>query len=655
MSLADKVTYSGGGNVVPAIDRPRLGKVELADGLLFDYVPDPLPIALGCTFSPELCAAVAKADAKLAFEYEEAFAGTVPCGLIRDPMRASAAGLFSEDAFVVAELLKGYTPVGGLGFVFTDCLGQERFTDRTIDMRALREMYLYPLMRAGNYAAGLQLDGGYLNGNRVCSSGEVYELMTRYIPESAPVFTQYGDVPEVEKMYGNGTYILGIDGNFKRDVMLNVKWGIIIESKINSAIERMLSFALDTHDRYVTPDTKAFDGVDGYPELTRQCSVLLKNDGLLPTPMRSMTFFGDPDAFEDSRHYELHSVKNAQNELGAVNVFFITGYENDGIDAVTASAVMGSIATSKTVLVICGGCAVELGQMAKADAVLFCPNADFLADIMQMLTDGNSAPQGHLPFTWAASAESYPCNNKKFAARGDFRYESLYNGHLLFDNFASEVLYPFGHGLDYTDYSVSKLKLYAKGQKLTAEFIVKNTGSNCGTVLLQAYLTLIDAPVYGINKRLVAFKKIKLDPTENTGVVMEIDISDVAVYDETYDTFITAGGRYRVDIGLSSMDIRATDEIKVAAASRVAVGLSNKLAPAYYAAGKGESFAPTAPEIERLLKVPFIKRPDEHPELNPPSDAFVKKALKKIRKATGMSAQILKYKIAHTPEKNSDM
>ena len=654
MRLADKVAYSGGENYLPALARPKLDKQPLTDGLMPYSVKQPLPVALGAAFSSELCAEVARAEARIAFGYGEAFAGTVPCGLIRDPMRASAAELFSEDAYLVSELLKGYTPVGGLGFVFTDAFGQERFVNRTIDQRALHELYLFPLIKSGNVAAGLQLDGGYLNGMRVCSSGEVYELLIEYVPENVPVFTQYGDLPEVEKLYDNGTYMLGLDGNYKRDIALNVKWGIILESKIDGGIERTLSLALDAHDRYQTPETDAFDDGAEFPDLARESTVLLKNNGVLPTGGRSLTLFGNAAAFDDGNSFDILSVNDADKQLGAVNVFLVTDYEYDGIDGGMARAIMGSLSTAKTVIVLCGGCAVELGAMAEADAILFCPHATYISDITAMLADGSKSPLGHLPFTWAKKAADYPCNNKKFAARGDFRYESLYNGHLYFDNFdGAAVQFPFGHGLNYTSYSVGKLKLASRGQKITVATIVKNTGTEVGTLLLQAYVTLVDAPVYGISKRLAAFKKIKLDPTENAEVTLEIDINDFAVYDEAFNTYPAAGGKYKVEVGLSGTDIRASGEIKVAAASRVTVGLNAKSAPAYYAAGKGVKFAPTAPEIEKLLKVPFIKRPDEYPELAPPTPADVKKALKRVKKyASGSKLQILKYRIAHYPARN---
>ena len=156
--------------------------------------------------------------------------------------------------------------------------------------------------------------------------------------------------------------------------------------------------------------------------------------------------------------------------------------------------------------------------------------------------------------------------------------------------------------------------------------------------------------MYGYSKRLVAFKRVDLGKTENALIELNIDLADFAAYDEQNDAYIPVGGRYRIDVGLSSADIRASAEIKVPFGSRVKVGLSDTAAPAYYKTGG--LFEPTAPQIEKLLKVPFIKKADDRPDIDPPSPSNVKRALKKAEKTVPprLMGQV-KYKIEHTPDK----
>ena len=164
MKLQDKAELTGGGTATPAVTRPKVNGVKLTDGLLPYACNEPTALALGCTFSPEIVAAVSKARSLDAARGGAAVAGTIAAGLILDPTRADACDFFSEDAHVAAQLLQSYAAAGVVGYVFTDALGQGRFANRVIDARALNELYLQPLARAGKYAAALQMDGGYLNG-----------------------------------------------------------------------------------------------------------------------------------------------------------------------------------------------------------------------------------------------------------------------------------------------------------------------------------------------------------------------------------------------------------------------------------------------------------------------------------------------------------
>lgn len=288
-----------------------------------------------------------------------------------------------------------------------------------------------------------------------------------------------------------------------------------------------------------------------------------------------------------------------------------------------------------------------MGAAKNAHAILFCPACRDVAAIIDMLT--GDAPQGRLPFTWCDKKTDYPANNIKYSKRGDFRYESLYNGYMLFGNFTSAVAYPFGHGLDYTEYEIGKVGLKADCSEITATFDVKNTGERAGSVVCQAYLTAVDAPVYGLKKRLVAFTRLRLEAGECKRVTLVMDASDIAVYDAGNARFVTLGGKYAVDIGLSSADIRASAEVKLTG-DKFAVGADKKTAPAYY--GYDGAFEPTAPEIEKLLKTPFIKKAEARADLAPPSAVTVKKAIKKARKtAQKQLLPLIEHKINSVPDK----
>lgn len=644
--LADKIALTGGSLAVQSISRPKVESIDFGDCLLPYNVMQPFQLALGCSFSTELCSFVAQALSAQAADKRYAFAGAVRCGLMRDPMSVSASEFFSEDAFLTASLLKGYNSDRGLGFVFTDALGQGRYMSRSVDQRALYEVYLYPLIKSGYAAAAIQLDAGYLNGDDVCNSPIVGYTYSEYIQPDAMIFSQFGSSLGVKGLVSSGAYQLGANADCKNEIAAAVDSKEIDIDKLNRSIERTLATLINTHDFYKNrAKTEVAQAV--LPNLVFDCSVLLKNDGALPTNI-TPAYFGNSAEFENGKNYEILPIEQAEQKAGEFNVFIIT--VNSEAELASVEKIIAAVARRHTVVaVVCSSYALPIEKLMCANAVLYCPIKPTITQLVEMLFE--IEPRGHLPFTWCKTDAAYACNNKKYNQRGDFRYESLYNGYLLFNNFANdEVLFPFGHGLGYTSYEISKLKVKGTGTTLVAEFDIKNTGDKAGAALCQAYATSLAKTVYGISKRLVAYTHVELEKGEVKHVTLDADMSEFAVYDENECEFVTIGGKYRLDIGLSSTDIRASGEAKTEGETRVVIGLDEKNAPAYYAVGK--PFVPTAPEIEKLLKVPFVKKIEYHKELDLPRPEFIKKPLKKAEKSASKEIlPLLKYKISTTPEK----
>ena len=333
MKLHEKLALSGGGTVVSAVDRKNIGSVALTDELLPYAVKEPSFIALGCTFSETLCAKIGKARSVDAARSKKAFGGVVPCGLIMDPMRQDACEFFSEDPVLTAKLVKSYASAGVIGYVFTDALGQGRYVDRTVDSRALYELYLYPLIKAGKHAAALQLDGGYLNGKRVGASRTICDIVSSYIPEYAMIMTQYGDVTAEVGISGNGAYQLGADNAAKKRISHAVVNGEIFENKLNRAVERTLNTVVRTHEFYKKP----FDRDEPTVNIVYDSSVLLENNGTLPLAVKPV-YFGDANKFDDAAAYGLSPINDAHKKRGGAKVFLITDYA-DGIPEAPAAAV----------------------------------------------------------------------------------------------------------------------------------------------------------------------------------------------------------------------------------------------------------------------------------------------------------------------------
>jgi beta-glucosidase len=171
---------------------------------------------------------------------------------------------------------------------------------------------------------------------------------------------------------------------------------------------------------------------------------------------------------------------------------------------------------------------------------------------------GENNPSGHLPYTVYASLDGVPPQNEYDVSKG-FTY--MY--------FKGVPLYPFGHGLSYTQFSYSHLKLSAKKISATdaveVSFDLKNTGSRAGSEVVQLYVHQEKSNVVQPIKSLRGFRRVKLAAGETIHVTLPLDAQALSYYDVASKRFVVAPGLFKVMIGSSSEDIRLTTELEVAA------------------------------------------------------------------------------------------
>jgi beta-glucosidase len=115
--------------------------------------------------------------------------------------------------------------------------------------------------------------------------------------------------------------------------------------------------------------------------------------------------------------------------------------------------------------------------------------------------------------------------------------------------------YPFGHGLSYTTFEVSNLRLSAesvpRNGKVTAAVDVANTGGRKGDEVVQVYLHDPVASISQPVRRLRGFERVTLAPGERRTVSFTLDGSDFGFYDNR-GRFVVERGRIDVYAGNSS-------------------------------------------------------------------------------------------------------
>jgi beta-glucosidase len=126
--------------------------------------------------------------------------------------------------------------------------------------------------------------------------------------------------------------------------------------------------------------------------------------------------------------------------------------------------------------------------------------------------------------------------------------------------FAMEPLYPFGHGLSYTTFQYSDLRIYPQtpryGQLIEVMFKVTNTGSRAGAEVVQIYIHDVKSSVERPFKELKGFKRVELGPGETKDVMIPLDQRALSFYDPLVKQWAAEPGEFDVIVGSSSRDNR---------------------------------------------------------------------------------------------------
>ena len=251
------------------------------------------------------------------------------------------------------------------------------------------------------------------------------------------------------------------------------------------------------------------------------------------------------------------------------------------------------------IVIINSGSVIETASWSGYPDAILCawqPGMEGGNSIADLLT-GKVNPSGKLTMTWPIAATDH-ASSKNFPGQIDYysfkdmvankrpiaghtytnHEEDIYVGYRYFDTFQKNVAYPFGFGLSYTTFEMTKPVVKAKGKDaVEVSITVKNTGSVAGKEIAQVY---VQAPKGRLEKpaqELKAFAKTReLKPGESQVLTMVIPVRDLASFDEANSQWLTEAGTYTFRIGASSRDIQATASLKL---NEYTEKTSNALAP----------------------------------------------------------------------------
>ena len=237
--------------------------------------------------------------------------------------------------------------------------------------------------------------------------------------------------------------------------------------------------------------------------------------------------------------------------------YYLTDTEKQLLDSVTSAF------EKVVVLFNCGG-SMDMAEIEKygdrISSVLYVwqsgmESGNAIADVLS----GDSFPSGKLTDTIARHYEDYP-GSKDFGNKKYNCYtEDVYVGYRGLETFGKgKVLYPFGFGMGYTDFTVENINCSCDKESLKVCAEVKNSGCYAGKEVLQLYF---EAPCGRLGKparQLAAFAKTKkLLPGESEKVELSLKINDMASYDDEIEySYILEKGVYKIYLGT---DVRSAE------------------------------------------------------------------------------------------------
>lgn len=161
---------------------------------------------------------------------------------------------------------------------------------------------------------------------------------------------------------------------------------------------------------------------------------------------------------------------------------------------------------------------------------------------------GDVNPGGHLPVSVPKTAGQQPVYYNR-------KPNSATVPHVFVD---PEPLYPFGHGLHYTDFAYEDFCLSTSTVKpagtMTAQVTVRNTGHRKGDDVVQLYVHAESPSIARPVQELLGFERVTLRPGEAQDIVFEINIPQLAFYDVNM-SYRVEKGKYELSVGHSAKDI----------------------------------------------------------------------------------------------------
>ncbi len=548
----------------------------------------------------------------------------------RHPLCGRNFEYFSEDPLLAGEtaaaFINGLQEKGVAACVKHFCANNQETWRMTISSevgeRALREIYAAVFERIVKKSKPCSIMASYNRINGVYATENrktIREMLRKEWGYEGCVISDWCAVHSREEAIKGGTCLTmpGASGT-DHEIVDAVRAGTLSEELVDEAVEYILNlvFWADSHR---LPEQKPIDFSHGHEVAYMsevESAVLLKNDGLLPLDSsKRIAFIGDMAEFPryQGGGSSMVNTENSVSALAAVkgycDVTFARGYNGPEVDNDLIAEAVKAAKTADVAVVFAGLSSItenegfdrpdmELPENNNAliravaavnsntvvvlhtGSPVTVPWEDDVRSILQVFYGGEAVgeatcdllfgrrnPSGHLAETWPLRLEDTPAYLTFPGDSGTARYiEDVYVGYRYYETRKMPVRYPFGHGLSYTVFEYSDLKLdkekFGPDDEVGVSVKVKNTGNMGGSAVTQLYVYVNKCPIMRPSVELRAFEKTELQPGEEKELKFTLTKRDFSYWDTKHGCFRMPRGKYEIRIGSSVRDIALSATIE---------------------------------------------------------------------------------------------
>ena len=218
------------------------------------------------------------------------------------------------------------------------------------------------------------------------------------------------------------------------------------------------------------------------------------------------------------------------------------------------------------IVVVYAGSAIDMSAwIDDVKAVIF---AGFLGEaaneaLANVLT-GKVVPSGKLAETFPLNVNDTPMGTETGNGFTEWYKEGIFVGYRYYDSNRKDVLFPFGYGLSYADFTYDDLKIRKISETdYEISYNITNNSDFAAKEISQVYVKDVFSMVLRPEKELKGFSKDEIGPHETKRVSVVLDARSFAYYNVSLKRWHVENGAFEILVGSSSRDIRLSARIDI--------------------------------------------------------------------------------------------